>query len=142
MKKEKLVILLIRLAMGFVFMWAFFDKVFGLGFATSAKNAWINGVSPTYGFLKMATRGPFVEIFHNLAGLAIVDWLFMLGLLFVGLTLIFNKFIKWGCITGIIMMTLIYLASLFPVNNPIVDEHIIYILVLWLITIKRSDYNS
>ncbi|MEK9184684.1 MAG: hypothetical protein AAB866_00780 [Patescibacteria group bacterium] len=140
MKKEKIVMLSLRLVMGFIFIWAFFDKVFGLGFATNAKNAWINGVSPTYGFLKMATKGPFAEIFHNIAGMAIVDWSFMLGLLFVGLTLIFNRFTKWGCIAGITMMILMYIALLFPINNPIIDEHIVYILVLSLIAIKKNDY--
>ena len=91
MKKEKIVMVLLRLSMGFIFIWAFFDKVFGLGFATTAEKAWINGASPTLGFLKFAVKGPFADIFHNLAGIAIVDWLFMLGLLFVGLTLIFNR---------------------------------------------------
>ena len=139
MKKEKIVMLSLRLVMGFIFIWAFFDKVFGLGFATNAKSAWIHGVSPTYAFLKMATKGPFVEFFHNIAGMAIVDWSFMLGLLFVGLTLIFNRFIKWGCIAGITMMILMYMALLFPINNPIIDEHIVYILVLSLIAIKKNE---
>ena len=41
----------IRLALGWVFLWAFLDKLFGLGHATPAKRAWINGGSPTKGFL-------------------------------------------------------------------------------------------
>ncbi|MCR4334161.1 MAG: hypothetical protein NUV47_00280 [Patescibacteria group bacterium] len=138
MKIEKIVMFLLRLVMSFTFLWAFFDKVFGLGFATTADKAWINGISPTYGFLKFASKGPFVEIFHNLAGVVLVDWLFMLGLLFVGLALIFNRFIKLGCLAGILMMALMYLALLFPINNPIIDEHIVYILVLALIAIKKE----
>ena len=74
--------------------------------------------------------------------MAIVDWSFMLGLLFVGLTLIFNRFIKWGCIAGITMMILMYMALLFPVNNPIIDEHIVYILVLSLIAIKKMNNDK
>ncbi len=139
MNKEKIITILLRLSMGFIFLWAFFDKVFGLGFATTAEKAWINGGSPTYGFLKFAVKGPFSDIFHNLAGIAIVDWLFMLGLLFVGITLLSNKYIKWGCLAGSVMLLLMYLALLLPENNPIIDDHIVYILVLALIGFKQGD---
>lgn len=45
---------LLRLGMGWIFFWAFIDKVFGLGFATATGKGWIDGVSPTFGFLKFA----------------------------------------------------------------------------------------
>ena len=136
MKNEKFVLTTLRLVMGFVFLWAFLDKVFGLGFATTPDKAWIHGGSPTAGFLSFAVKGPFAEIFHSLAGVAVVDWLFMLGLLFVGLTLILNRYVKWGCVAGILMLALMYLSLIPPENNPLIDEHIVYILVLWLIAIK------
>lgn len=120
----------LRIAMGFIFLWAFLDKTFGLGLATTATNAWIRGGSPTTGFLAHAVSGPFAEFFQSLAGIAIIDWLFMLGLLFVGLTLIINRWVKWGSLVGIVMLVLMYLALLFPVNNPFIDDHIIYALVL------------
>lgn len=126
----------LRFSMAFIFLWAFFDKLFGWGFATTADKAWINGGSPTAGFLAMAVKGPFASFFHLLSGIAVVDWLFMLGLLGVGLTLAFNKYVKWGALAGIAMLALMYLALLFPANNPIVDDHIVYILVLWLIYLK------
>lgn len=138
MNKQKIVFIALRLVMGFIFLWAFFDKVFGLGFATTPEKAWIQGGSPTFGFLSFGVKGPFAEIFHSLAGVAVVDWLFMMGLLFVGTTLILNKYVKWGCIVGGLMMILMYLALLLPENNPIFDEHIVYILVLTLIAF-RSD---
>lgn len=138
MNKQKIVMTGLRLSMGFIFLWAFLDKTFGLGFATSPEKSWLNGGSPTSGFLSFAVRGPFVEIFNSLAGVAVVDWLFMLGLLFVGVTLLFNKFIKWGCVVGAIMMLLMYLALLLPENNPLIDDHIIYILVLAMISLKTE----
>ena len=141
MNKQKVVLIALRLVMSFIFLWAFIDKVFGLGFATTSDQAWIAGGSPTSGFLGHATQGPFVEIFHSLANIAIVDWMFMLGLLFVGLTLALNKYVKWGCIAGSIMLGLMYLALLFPANNPIIDEHIVYILVLMLIGLKSGKEN-
>ncbi len=139
MKKEKIVYTLLRYSMSFIFLWAFFDKTFGLGFATKAPNAWIHGGSPTSGFLSFGVKGPFAEFFHSLAGVAIVDWMFMLGLLFIGVTLLFNKYVKWGCLAGIAMMILMYLSLLLPENNPLIDDHIINMLVLALLAFKTRD---
>jgi thiosulfate dehydrogenase [quinone] large subunit len=138
MNKQKITLNVLRYVMGFIFLWAFLDKTFGLGFATTTEKAWIHGGSPTFGFLSFAVKGPFAEFFHSLAGIAVVDWLFMLGLLFTGLTLIFNKFLKLGCLTGCLMLALMYLALLFPENNPVIDDHIVYILVLALIAFKNE----
>lgn len=139
MKKQKIVYIVLRFVMSFIFLWAFFDKVFGLGFGTAANKAWIHGGSPTAGFLIGAVKGPFADIFHALAGIAVVDWLFMLGILFVGLTLAFNKFVKWGCAAGCVILFFMYLSLLFPVTNPIIDEHIVYILVLLLLAFKSEE---
>ena len=49
----------LRLALGWMFLWAFLDKMFGLGHETAAEDAWINGGSPTEGFLAFAAAGPF-----------------------------------------------------------------------------------
>jgi thiosulfate dehydrogenase (quinone) large subunit len=140
--KQKIILAALRLVMGFTFLWAFFDKTFGLGFATAPSKAWIRGGSPTAGFLSFGVKGPFAELFHSLAGVAAVDWLFMLGLLFVGLTLIFNRYVKWGCIAGSLMFIGMYLALLLPENNPIIDEHIVYILVLALIAFTDNAKNT
>lgn len=138
MNMEKIVFLKLRFVMAFIFLWAFFDKLFGLGFATTSEKSWLNGGSPTTGFLSYAAKGPMAEVFQGLAGIALVDWLFMLGLLFVGLTLLVNRYVLWGAIAGIIMMMLMWLALLFPENNPIVDDHIVYALVLALLAIKSK----
>ncbi len=138
MNKEKIVLAALRFVMGFTFLWAFLDKTFGLGFATTADKAWINGGSPTTGFLSFAVKGPFAEIFNSLASISIIDWLFMLGLLAVGFALVFNKFIKWGCAVGSVMLLLMYLALLLPENNPLIDDHIVYILVLALLALKSE----
>lgn len=141
MKIQKVLNMLLRLSMGFIFLWAFVDKLFGLGFATTAEKAWINGGSPTTGFLSFGVKGPFAGFFKGLAGMPLVDWLFMLGLLFIGLTLIFNKYLKWGAFAGVIMMLLMYLALLFPENNPIIDDHIIYAIILAIMATK-SEYSQ
>ncbi|MBX4181693.1 hypothetical protein KW807_02405 [Candidatus Parcubacteria bacterium] len=141
MNMEKIAFVKLRFVMAFIFLWAFIDKTFGLGFATKSENAWIHGGSPTSGFLSVATKGPFASIFKTLSGVAIVDWLFMLGLLFVGLTLLLNKFVMWGAIAGIVLMVLMWLSLLFPENNPIIDEHIVYALVLFILA-KRLERHK
>lgn len=119
-----------RILMGFYFLWAFLDKVIGLGFATPAERAWINGGSPTSGFLSNATaESPFADVFAALAGNVLVDWLFMLGLLAVGVTLITGIGVRLGAIAGAAMLLLMYLAE-FPLTltgatNPLIDSHIL-----------------
>ena len=125
--------------MAFIFLWAFFDKVFGLGFSTKRTDAWIHGGSPTAGFLNFGTHGFFAPYFKGLAGIQVIDWLFMVGLLFIGITLLVNKYVLWGAVAGIIMMVLMWLATFPPVNNPLVDEHIVYALVLTLLAIKSRS---
>lgn len=132
----------LRLAIGFEFLWAFFDKTFGLGYATPAAHAWINGGSPTKGFLSGAI-GPFQSVFTSIAGAPIVDWLFMLGLLGVGVALILGVAVRISAVSGALMLALMYLAVWVPSTtaggqpsgstNPIVDEHIVGIFGLILI---------
>jgi thiosulfate dehydrogenase [quinone] large subunit len=132
----------LRLAIGFEFLWAFFDKTFGLGYATPAAHAWINGGSPTKGFLSGAI-GPFQGVFNGIAGAPVVDWLFMLGLLGVGVALILGVAVRAGAMSGALMLALMYLAVWVPSTtaggqpsgstNPIVDEHIVGIFGLILV---------
>ena len=125
----------LRLAIGFEFLWAFLDKTFGLGYATDSKDAWIHGGSPTKGFLSGANVGPFQGIFRYLAGVPAIDWLFMMGLLGVGLALIFGVAIRPAAFSGALMLLLMWAAVWVPAklaggqptgsSNPIVDEHIV-----------------
>lgn len=144
MNIQKLVWLKLRIVMSLIFLWAFVDKTFGLGFATTPDKAWINGGSPTYGFLTFGTEGPFAEIFRSLAGIGLVDWLFMLGLLGVGLTLLLNRFVVFGAIAGGVMMILMWLATFPPENNPLIDDHIVYIFVLAILALhsKRREPDT
>jgi len=138
-KKEEVVWGLLRLSMGFIFLWAFFDKLFGLGFSTVKDKSWILGNSPTFGFLKSGTHGIFSSIFQSLAGNHLVDWLFMLGLLFIGVALIFGVLIKMASYAGFVMMLLMWSALLPPANNPILDDHIIYAIILYGISVTNSS---
>ena len=119
-----------RLALGWIFLWAFLDKLFGLGFATPTERAWINGGSPTTGFLKGTADNALGGFFTGLAGQAWVDWLFMLGLAGVGIALITGAGLRIAAIAGGVMMLLMWAAELPLANNPFVDDHIVYAIVL------------
>ena len=124
--------IVLRVSLGWVFLWSFFDKVFGLGFATEPASAWINGGSPTYGFLNFGTKGPFAELFASIAGNPIVDWLFMLGLLGIGISLVFGMAVRFGAYSGVVMYLLMYVAGFIPPeHNPFMDEHLINAIVLF-----------
>ena len=66
----------LRIALGFVFLWAFLDKLFGLGFATTPEKSWLAGGSPTFGFLNFAVKGPFASFYHSIASSVLVEWLY------------------------------------------------------------------
>ena len=70
----------LRIAFGLTFLWAFFDKTFALGFHTGYDEAgqldrfgdaaWINGASPTEGFLAFGADDPFKGFYNGIAGAA------------------------------------------------------------------------
>lgn len=127
----------LRIFLGWIFLWAFADKLLGLGFSTIKASAWINGGSPTLGFLKYGTKGPLGSLFQSLAGSGAVDWMFMLGLLGIGLCLMLGIAIRFASWSAIIMLVLMYLAALWPANNPVIDEHMVYIAVLIYLSIAE-----
>lgn len=127
-----------RIALGWVFLWAFVDKAFGLGFQTEPANAWINGGSPTFGFLAFGTQGPLADLFQAMAGHPVVDVVFMVGLLAIGVALTLGVGLRLAALGGSLMLTLMYLAALPPETNPLVDDHIVYALVLWILPLVRA----
>ena len=130
----------LRLSIGWVFLWAFLDKLFALGFATGRNpetgvvtrfgpKAWINGGSPTKGFLSHS-EGPFSSFYQGFAGAPLANWLFMLGLLGIGLALMLGVAMRIATVSGVVMLVLMWSAVLPPANNPFMDDHIIYALTL------------
>lgn len=127
-----------RISLGIIFFWAFLDKLFGLGFHTAADKSWLLGNSPTMGFLKFATAGPLSTIFQSLAGQAWVDILFMLGLALIGIALLLGIGVRIAGYAGALLVFLMFLAAV-PFyspesNNPLVDDHIVYMFILLAFT--------
>ncbi|MEY9931796.1 thiosulfate dehydrogenase [quinone] large subunit [Catenulispora sp. GP43] len=131
----------LRIGVGFIFLWAFLDKAFGLHYSTSSKNAWIHGGSPTKGFLGHVAVGPFQSAFHSMAGNGFVDWAFMLGLLGIGGALILGVGLRVAAVSGVVLVAMMWFAVYPPAQhtaagaatssvNPFVDDHVLEALVL------------
>ena len=132
-----------RIMVGFVFLWAFFDKTFGWWFATKPVDAWVNGGSPTSGFLKFGVNAnsPFADFFTSLAGQVWVDWLFMLGLLGIGLSLILGIGLRIAAVTGTALLLMMWAAEMPSDNNPAVDDHLVYAAVLVMAAAGRREWS-
>lgn len=130
-KAARIALAVMRLILGWTFFWPFLDKVFGLGYGTKDGMGWIDGGSPTTGFLTKnptVVEGPFGDFFANFAG-GFWDWLFMLGLLGIGLAVLLGVGMKIAAIAGTLLLALMYFAE-FPIGragegfvNPITDSH-------------------
>jgi len=125
----------LRLPTGFIFFWAFLDKTFGLGFSTPADRAWINGGTPSQGFLLSdGVTGPLKGFFAGIASPA-SDILFMLGMLGIGAAVMLGVGLRISAVAGSLIMVAMYLAE-WPFaagagsTNPLVDYHIVYALAL------------
>jgi thiosulfate dehydrogenase [quinone] large subunit len=116
-----------RLLLGWIFLWAFVDKLFGLGKPT--EEGWLSGTSPSKGFLSHAD-GPFKGMFHAMAGQLWVDALFMLGLGGLGIALVLGICLRLAAIGGTILLAMLWAASLWPDSNPFMDMHWIYAAML------------
>ena len=140
---------ILRIATGLVFVWAFLDKTFGLGYATPTERAWLNGGSPTKGFLGNLDHGPLAGMFQSWAGTWWADTLFMLGLAGIGLALVFGIGLRIAAVSTTLMMLLMWAAE-WPLDrftttgeptmstNPVLDYHIIYAIVAIALAITAA----
>ncbi|HEX5987156.1 MAG TPA: hypothetical protein VFY86_11600 [Nocardioides sp.] len=140
----------LRIAYGFTFLWAFFDKLLALGFHTGYDQdgnldrfgpaAWVNGGSPTEGFLSFGVPedNPFKSVFTAMAGDTWVDWLFMIGLLGIGFALFTGIGMRIAAATGALLYMLMYAASLPLENNPVVDDHLIGAIALVVLALTLA----
>jgi thiosulfate dehydrogenase (quinone) large subunit len=127
----------LRISTGFVFLWAFADKTFGLGYSTPSAKSWINGGSPTKGFLSSVDAGPLQGFFHTIAGTWYANGLFMLALLGIGLALVLGIGLRITAGAATLLLAGMWFAE-FPLAqhtsagkptmsaNPVTDYHFVY----------------
>ncbi|HDY73183.1 MAG TPA: DoxX family membrane protein [Candidatus Jorgensenbacteria bacterium] len=129
-RKHYLFLLLLRLGMGWLFVYAGISKIVNpnwtaAGFLQSSKM-----LSNIYGWFALPGNIIFVDFLN--------EW----GLTLIGVALIVGAAVKYASYFGILLMLLYYFPTLeFPYaggHSFIVDEHVIYILVFLLFIGTRS----
>jgi len=128
---------LVRVALGLIFLWTFADRLVGLDRPVAASHAWLNGGSPTRGYL-LTAEGPFAELFHAMAGRPYADWLFMVGMAGLGVALVLGIGLRVAAVLGSALLMLIYLAGLPLEAHPFIDQHVVYALVLIALALSRA----
>ncbi|HJS27116.1 MAG TPA: hypothetical protein VJ913_08340 [Actinomycetota bacterium] len=147
---------ILRLAMGWTFLWAFLDKAFALGFSTGrvvneagqttgidffGPDAWISGASPTAGAVGFALKGPFADNIQTITAYEMtqagpqvggwLDWVYMVSLLLIGLGLISGVMTRIAAVGGIVWLAAFYLGTaIWPEHNPFLDDHVVYTVIL------------
>ncbi|WP_374194589.1 hypothetical protein [Streptomyces sp. ISL-63] len=119
--------------------------------ATASGRGWTDGGSPTEGFLAHVAVGPMESTFHVWAGAAWAYWLFMLGLLGVGLALTAGVALRLAALAGTLMMALMWVAEWPPAQhlsdgsasmstNPFADYHLVYaVMLIALAAVSAGD---
>jgi len=143
----------LRILLGWSFLWAFLDKMFGLGFSTCrgfgpegtpassidfmCDAAMIQGGSPTFGYLNFATQASHTGfLFDWMAPSApdsinLADVGFMAALLLLGVALMLGIGTRIAAIGGAVMMLFMFLAGdVWPENNPVNSSHVVEMVVL------------
>ncbi|MFX0124993.1 MAG: hypothetical protein ACFFAE_15280 [Candidatus Hodarchaeota archaeon] len=146
-KFEQYLLGFLRIAYGFEFLWAFFDKLLGLGINTTPENSFLAGGSPTEGYLLYVTNpnSPFAPIFNGpdavLLQLGILVDLAYMGMLLVGgVTLITGIGVRIGGFSTAMFFFSVWLSSIPPEFNPILEEHFLQMWILIFFAISSSGY--
>jgi thiosulfate dehydrogenase [quinone] large subunit len=131
----------LRIVIGATFFWAFLDKLFGFGYATPSAKSWINGGSPTKGFLANSAEGPFASFYKSIAGVGWADWMFMLALAALGVSLLLGIGMRVAAVSGALLYVMMWSVVLPPATNPVLDDHIIGALaVIGLALVHAGDH--
>ena len=130
---DRYLMAVLRLAFAWEFLWAFGDKLFGWGFATPSERSWLNGGSPTRGFLENSATGPFESFYKTIAGDTWTNWLFMIGLAGIGVALLLGIGMRIAAVAGAVLLVMMWSVTLPPDTNPFLDTHLIEAIMLILL---------
>lgn len=123
-------IVALRLALGVIFTYAGLSHLMTPGWSAAGFLSHAQTFSAFYGWLGSPALAPTVS--------AINEW----ALLLLGLSLLLGLFVRVSSMFGIILMGLYYFPNLhFPLVGTtgfLVDDHVIYILVLLLMIQSRA----
>ena len=129
-KQKRTVLFILRISIGWLMLYAGITKVFDSGW-TSA------------GYLTNAkTFASFYQFLASPELLPIIDFVNEWGLTFLGISLILGALVRLSAPLGALLMLLYYFPALeFPyvgTHSFIIDEHIIYAIVLNFLAVTRA----
>lgn len=133
MTASRFTLFLLRVGMGVIFLYAGITKIMDASWSSA-------------GFISSAQTFPELYAwFGTAANLPIVDFMVQWGMLAIGISLVVGALTRISSFFGIVMMLLLYFPTLnFPLagaHSYVVDQHIIYALVLLLfITTKAGRF--
>ena len=117
------VLLLSRLTIGWIFLYAGIDKI-------------VTHFSAC-GYLLRSTKGPLTFWFHGLASnpaaIHVINPLVIGGEILIGMSLVLGLFTRGGVFWGSVILMMFYLSAWPPTTNPFMGYHLIYILLLVLL---------
>ncbi|HUA52979.1 MAG TPA: DoxX family protein [Candidatus Sulfotelmatobacter sp.] len=129
---ERALLLMLRLSIGWVFLWAaihhYGDASYVAGFLSHTKT-----FHPIYGALAQSAFLPVIAV--------LVEY----GHLLIGLSLISGLLVKASAPFGAAMMLLYWTAHMdYPyidtINNLMIDEHVVYALLLGYLIVRRAGH--
>lgn len=127
---QKYSLVLLRLALGWIFLYAGIIKVMDKGWSAAGFLAGAKTFPEFYAWFALPSNIAWVNLIN--------EW----GLILIGVSLIIGLWTRWSSLAGIVLMILYYLPGLnFPYvgeHSLLVDEHIIYILGLAIILAFRA----
>lgn len=115
----------LRISLGWLFLYSGFEKL-------------TNGFSAA-GYLSHL-NGPFAALFAPLAGNPVVDLLVVWGELLIGFALVLGILVRFASFWGIVMMLLFYFSGYPFEHSFIVNDHIIYALVLLCLMFSNAGH--
>ena len=120
----KYLILVLRLALGWLFIQSAYTKL-------SATAGW-----SASGYLSQSV-GPLSGWFHGLAGNGTLDGVVMIGELLIGIALVLGAATRFTALAGSAMMLLFYAAKLPPAGTW-VNQQLIYLVVLNVLAAAKA----
>jgi len=131
--EDRNIIFILRLCMAWVFLYAASHQVFVPGWSATGFLAH----TKTFNWLFAPLTGPGIG--------GIISFLVEYGHLAIGLSLLFGLFVRASSIAAAGLMILYWMAHMdFPyisnTNNFLLDEHIVYAIVLCLLVVRHAGH--
>lgn len=128
--KSNQIIFVLRITIGWLFFYAGITKILDPEWSAAFYLKGAKTFPELYAFFLRPDILPYVNLLNK--------W----GLTLIGISLILGAYVRWSAIAGVIVMVLYYLPELdFPRvgdHSMLIDEHIIYALVLILLVSLRA----